>query len=68
MSDGNISKMFLLKNSQYCNSVRDFMESYLKSKPPDCILYSEDGLECKTHKELFGQTKFTRELLKSSKW
>ena len=31
-----------------------------------CILYSEDGVEFKTHKELLGQTKFMRELIKSS--
>ena len=39
-------------------------DSYLKNKPPDCILYSEDGVEFKSHKKLFCQTKFMRELLK----
>ena len=43
-----------------------YMISYLKKKVPDCILYSEDGAQFKTHKELLGQTQFTRELLASS--
>ena len=45
--------------------MNDYLGSYLKNKAPDCILYSEDGAQFKTHKELFGQTKFMRELLKS---
>ena len=40
------------------------MEFYLKNKTPDCILYSEEGTEFKTHKELLGQTRFMRRLLK----
>ena len=39
----------------------------MKNKLPDCILYSEDGTEFKTHKEILGQTKFMRKLLKSAK-
>ena len=52
------------------------MGSYLKkrrkkkkeeeNKPRDCLLHSEDGAEFKTRKELFGETKFMRELLKSA--
>ena len=56
MSERNSSKMFLLKNNQHSDSINDFMESYFKNKPPDCILYSEDGIEFEIHKELFGQT------------
>ena len=57
--------MLRLINNQHSDSIRDFIESYLKNKPPDCVLYSEDGTEFKTHKELLGQTKFTREILKT---
>ena len=59
--------MFHLKNSHQNNCIEGNMEFYLKSKPPDCVLYSADGTEFKTHKELLGQTKFMRELLKSSR-
>ena len=45
--------------------IKDFLDCYLKNKPPDCILYSEDGAKFKTHKEIFGQTEFMRTLLKS---
>ena len=51
-------------NNHQNDSIKDYLESYLKNKPPDCLLYSEDGAEFKTHKEPFGQTKFMRELLK----
>ena len=46
--------------------MKDFMEPYLKNKTPDCILYSEEGTEFKTHKELLGQTRFMRKLLKET--
>ena len=39
---------------------------YLRKKNPDVIFYSEDGTEFKTHKELLGQTRFMRELIKST--
>ena len=55
-----------LINNDQNNVIGLYMESYLKNKPPDCILYSEDGGEFKIHKELLGQTKFMRELLKSA--
>ena len=47
-------------------SFEDYMDSYLKDKSTDCILYSEDGSKFKVHKELFGQTQFLRELLSSA--
>ena len=53
-------------NKYQNGSIRDYLDSYLKRKPPDCILYSEDGIEFKIHKEIFCQTKFMREMLKSS--
>ena len=57
--------MFHLNNNHHKNDINDYLGSYLKNKAPDCILYSEDGAQFKTHKEVFGQTKFMRELLKS---
>ena len=44
-------------------SFEDYMDTYLKNKSRDCILYSEDGSKIKVHKELFGQTQFLREIL-----
>ena len=32
--------------------VIEYMKSYLKSKPPDCTLFSKDGFEIPVHKEL----------------
>ena len=42
------------------------MDSYVEKKVKDCILYSEDGSQFKIHKELFGQTKFMRQILTSA--
>ena len=47
-------------------SFEDYMDTYLKNKSRDCILYSEDGGKFKIHKELFGQTKFLRKILSSA--
>ena len=44
-------------------SFEDYMDTYLKNKSRDCILYSEDGSKFKVHKELFGQTQFLREII-----
>ena len=57
--------MFHFVNNQKNVRINNYLEVFLKSKAPDCIIYSEDGAEFKTHKELFGQTNFMRELLKS---
>lgn len=48
-------------------AIEDYLDKYLKKKPPDCILYSEDNTEFKIHKELFGQTDFMIEILSSAK-
>ena len=66
MTEINHSTMFHLMNKQYNDSIKECLESYLKNKSPDCIFYSEDGAEFKTHKELLSQTKFMRELVKNS--
>lgn len=58
--------MHHLVDYHHINSITDLLESYLKNKPPDCILYSEDGAPFKTHKELLAQTNFMREILKSA--
>ena len=55
-----------MKNFQQIDSFKEYSESYLKNKPPDCILFSEDGAQFKTHKELFGQTEFMRKILKNT--
>ena len=43
------------------------MLKYVAKKPVDCILYSEYGSQFKIHKEIFGQTEFMRQILKSAK-
>ena len=48
-------------------SFENYMETYLKNKSTDCILYSNDGGKFKVHKELFGQTQFLRKILSSTK-
>ena len=47
-------------------SFEDNMDTYLKNKSRDCILYSEDGSKFKVHKELVGQTQFLRKILSSA--
>ena len=47
-------------------SFENYMETYLKNKSTDCILYSNDGGKFKVHKELFGQTQFLRKILSSA--
>ena len=48
-------------------TIEDYLDKYLKKKPPDCILYSEDGTEFHIHKELLGQTDFLRKIISSAK-
>ena len=47
-------------------SFEDYMDTYLKNKSTDCILYSDDGSKFKVHKEMFGQTTFLRKILSSA--
>ena len=44
-----------------------YLDSYLKNKSPDCILYSQDCGKFKIFKELFCQTDFMRKILLSTK-
>ena len=47
-------------------AIAENIDSYFDSKKPDCSLFSEDGFEFTVHKELLFQTKFMREVIKSS--
>ena len=53
-------------NKQQNSAIEDYLDSYIKKKPADCILYSEGGFQFKIHKELFGQTEFMRKILTSA--
>ena len=46
---------------------QEFMNLFYKKKPTDCILYSEDGIQFKVHKEIFSQTEFMQNILTSAK-
>ena len=59
--------MCLLTNNKQISLERDYLNSYLKTKPSDCVLYSEDGAKFDIHKDIFSQTKFMREILSSAK-
>ena len=59
-------KMSQFKFRDQIESFEDYMDTYLKNKSTDCILYSEDGGKFKIHKELFAQTPFLREILSSA--
>ena len=54
-------------NKQQVFYIEDYLDSYLIKKAAHCILHSEDGYQFKIHKELFGQTEFMRQILKSAK-
>ena len=58
---------FILTNKQQVFYIEDYLDSYLTKKPADCILHSEDGVQFKIHKEVFGQTEFMWKILKSAK-
>ena len=42
-------------------------KKYLKARPPDCCIYSEDGSQFKIHRELLCQNDFLRKILESAK-
>ena len=54
-------------NEQQASTIEDYLDSYLKKKPADCLLYSEDGSEFKMHREMLCQTEFMRQILTSAK-
>ena len=43
-----------------------YIESYLRKKETDCILYSINGVEFNIHKEILFQTKFMQNILLSA--
>ena len=59
--------MCTLYNKHYITAIPAYLDTYLKNKPADCVLYSEDGTEFKIRKELLSQTKFLRKILSSAK-
>ena len=59
-------KTFQFKFSDQIASFGNYLDFYLKKKPTDCILYSEDGSRFGVHKELFGKTDFLRKILSST--
>jgi len=59
--------MCTLYNKNYITAIPAYLDTYLKNKPADCVLYSEDGTEFKIRKELLSQTKFLRKILSSAK-
>ena len=58
--------MVILKNQSQTFHSHDFVESFLKSKEPDCTLYSEEGMKYNIHKEIFYQTQFMRNIFETS--
>ena len=59
--------MVSLKNETHNSNLEDYLDTYLKDKSRDCILYSEDGSKFSIHKEVLSQTSFLREILYSAK-
>ena len=46
---------------------QEFMNLFYNKKPTDCILYSEDGIPFKVHKEILSQTELMQNILTSAK-
>ena len=51
----------------HSGTIKNHLDAYFKNKPPDCILYSQDGSQIYVHREIFSQTKFLRKILSSAK-
>jgi len=60
-------EQFNLTNKDRVLVIDDYLDIYLTTKSPDCILYSQDGNGFKIHKYVLGQTNFLREILSSTK-
>ena len=56
-----------LKNRNHALTFGSSIKSFLRAKPKDCCLYSEDGSQFKIHKEILGQSEFLRKILDSAK-
>ena len=62
------SKQLIFKN--HSGTILEYFHVYYDydKKPPDCILYySSEKCQFLMHKDIFSQTKFMREILKSAK-
>ena len=46
---------------------QEFINLFYKKKPTDCILYSEDGIQFKIHREILSQTEPMQNILTSAK-
>ena len=46
---------------------QEFINLFYKKKPTDCILYSEDGIQFKIHREILSQTELMQNILTSAK-
>ena len=55
------------KNRNHALTFGSSIKSFLRAKPKDCCLYSEDGSQFKIHKEILGQSAFLRKILDSAK-
>ena len=54
--------MVILKNNVEIFDHHGFIQSYLKCKEPDCILYSKEGMKFKVHKEIFYFSKLMKNI------
>ena len=59
--------MIRIKDETKNLAQQDNLKSFFDQKETDCILYSEEGVEFKIHKEILGQTQFLRNILSSNK-
>ena len=59
--------MLNLANENQVSIIEEYLVSYLEWKSEDCILYSEEGVAFKMHKEMFIQTNFMRDILSASR-
>ena len=57
----------LISKNQLLASDENFINSFYKKKPTNCILYSKEGCRFMIHKEILGQTKLLRSILTSAK-
>ena len=54
------------KNRNHALTFGSSIKNFLRGKPQDCCLYSEDGSQFKIHKEILGQTAFLRKIISDS--
>ena len=57
----------LVNKNQFLANDENFVNSFYKKKPTNCILYSKEGCRFMIHKEILGQTEFLRSILASAK-